>query len=164
MEFVERYVFVDKPSSTVYGNHMKINLNNSGARVPYTQIEIISVVVSDDVNHQGIIFSLDEDAPNFSSSRNMGTVLGVAGLNTIAVDDAPDPDIYIYNYTLSGQGTKPLLYGSLDNLVLTITNTAGSSIVVNSLDAITILFKCSCPKPKEITNNYSEQIPLPSRV
>tara|TARA_R110001599_G_scaffold347614_1_gene574049 strand:- start:941 stop:1429 length:489 start_codon:yes stop_codon:yes gene_type:complete len=162
MEFVERYVFVDKPSSSVYGNHMKINLNSSGARVPYTQIEVVSVVVSDNVNHQGIVLSLDQDAPNFNSSRNMGTVLGVAGLNTIAVNEPDSPDIY--NYALSGEGSKPLLYGSLDNLVLTITNTAGSSIVADSLDAITILFKCTCPKPKEITNAFSEQIPLPSRV
>ena len=157
MEFVERYVFVDKPSSTVYGNHMKINLNSSGARVPYTQIEVISAVVSDNVNHQGIVLSLDEDVPNFNSSRNMGTVLGVAGLNTI---EAGGGGVNIFHYALSGEGTKPVLYGSLDNLVLTITNTAAASIIVNSLDAITILFKCTCPKPKEITNAFSEQIPL----
>tara|TARA_R110000772_G_C13038584_1_gene412654 strand:- start:42 stop:521 length:480 start_codon:yes stop_codon:yes gene_type:complete len=159
MEFVERYVFVDKPSSTVYGNHMKINLNSSGARVPYTQIEVVSVVVSDNVNHQGIVISLDQDAPNFNSARNMGTVLGVAGLNTV-VEDTAAPELDSYNYALSGEGTKPVLYGSLDNLVLTITNTVGASIIVNSLDAITILFKCTCPKPKEITNTFSEQIPL----
>ena len=163
MEFVDRYVFVDKASSTVYGNHMKITLNSSGARVPYTQIEVVSLVVSDNVNHQGIVISLDQDAPNFNSSRNMGTVLGVAGLNTV-VEDAAAPELDSYNYALSGEGTKPVLYGSLDNLVLTITNTVGASIIVNSLDAITILFKCTCPKPKEITTAFSEQIPLPSRV
>ena len=156
MEFVERYVYVDKTSATVYGNHMKINLSNSMSRVPYTQIEVISAIIDDDVDHQGIVVSLEESAPNFSSSRNKGTVLALVAPDTIQGAK--------FRYSLSGQGTKPMLYGSLDNLVLTITNSSDAAIVVSSIDAICILFKCSYPRPKEITNTFSEQIPLPSRV
>ena len=156
MEFVDRYVYVDKASATVYGSHMKINLNGTGGRVPYALVEVISVVISDDVDHQGIVVSMEENAPNFNSSRNKGTVLALAGLDALQGAN--------YHYALVGQGTKALMYGQLENVVLTVTNTAAASIVVNSLDAISILFKVSYPRPNEITNTFSEQIPLPSRV
>jgi len=156
MEFVDRYVYVDKASATVYGSHMKINLNGTGGRVPYALVEVISVVISDDVDHQGIVVSMEENAPNFNSSRNKGTVLALAGLDALQGAN--------YHYALVGQGTKALMYGQLENVVLTVTNTAAASIVVNSLDAISILFKVSYPRPNEITNTFSTQIPLPSRV
>ena len=156
MEFVERYVYADKVSATVYGNHIKINLNGTGGRVPYALIEVVSIVISDDVDHQGIVLSMEEDVPNFNSTRNKGTVLALVGLDALQGAN--------YHYSLVGQGTKALTYGSLENVVLTITNTAGGSIVVNSLDSISILFKCSYPRPDEIQDTFRTQIPLPSRV
>ena len=156
MEFVERYVYADKVSATVYGNHIKVNLNGTGGRVPYALIEVVSIVISDDVDHQGIVLSMEEDVPNFNSTRNKGTVLALVGLDALQGAN--------YHYSLVGQGTKALTYGSLENVVLTITNTAGGSIVVNSLDSISILFKCSYPKPDEIQDTFRTQIPLPSRV
>lgn len=156
MEFTDRYVYVDKVSATVYGNHMKINLNGTGGRVPYALVEVISVVISDDVDHQGIVISMDDNAPNFNSSRNKGTVLAIAGLDALQGAN--------YHYALVGQGTKALMYGQLEDVVLTVTNAAAASIVVNSLDAISILFKISYPRPNEIQDTFSTQIPLPSRV
>jgi len=156
MEFVERYVYADKVSATVYGNHMKINLNGTGGRVPYALIEVVSIIISDDVDHQGIILSMEEDVPNFNSTRNKGTVMALVGLDSLQGAN--------YHYSLVGQGTKALTYGSLENVVLTVTNTAGAAIVVNSLDSISILFKCSYPKPNEIQDTFRQQIPLPSRV
>ena len=156
MEFVERYVYADKVSATVYGNHIKINLNGTSGRVPYALIEVVSIVISDDVDHQGIVLSMEEDVPNFNSTRNKGTVLALVGLDALQGAN--------YHYSLVGQGTKALTYGSLENVVLTITNTAGGSIVVNSLDSISILFKCSYPRPDEIQDTFRTQIPLPSRV
>ena len=156
MEFTDRYVYVDKASATVYGSHMKINLNGTGGRVPYALVEVISVVISDDVDHQGIVISMDENAPNFNSSRNKGTVLAIAGLDALQGAN--------FHYSLVGQGTKALMYGQLEDVVLTVTNTAAASIVVNSLDAISILFKISYPRPNEIQDTFRTQIPLPSRV
>lgn len=156
MEFTDRYVYVDKVSANVYGSHMKINLNGTGGRVPYALVEIISVVISDDVDHQGIVISMEEDATNFNSSRNKGTVLAIAGLDALQGAN--------FHYGLVGQGTKALMYGQLENVVLTVTNTAAASIVVNSLDAISILFKVSYPRPNEIQDTFRTQIPLPSRV
>jgi len=156
MEFVERYVYADKVSATVYGNHIKVNLNGTGGRVPYALVEVVSIIISDDVDHQGIVLSMEEDVPNFNSTRNKGTVLALVGLDALQGAN--------YHYSLVGQGTKALTYGSLENVVLTITNTAGGSIVVNSLDSISILFKCSYPRPDEIQDTFRTQIPLPSRV
>jgi len=156
MEFVERYVYADKVSATVYGNHIKVNLNGTGGRVPYALVEVVSIIISDDVDHQGIVLSMEEDVPNFNSTRNKGTVLALVGLDALQGAN--------YHYSLVGQGTKALTYGSLENVVLTITNTAGGSIVVSSLDSISILFKCSYPRPDEIQDTFRTQIPLPSRV
>ncbi len=156
MEFVDRYVYADKVSATVYGNNIKVNLNGTGGRVPYALIEVVSIVISDDVDHQGIILSMDEDVPNFNSTRNKGTVLALVGLDALQGAN--------YHYSLVGQGTKALTYGSLENVVLTVTNTSATPVVVNSLDAISILFKISYPRPNEIQDTFSTQIPLPSRV
>ena len=156
MEFVDRYVYADKVSATVYGSHMKVNLNGTGGRVPYALIEVVSIVISDDVDHQGIVLSMEEDVPNFNSTRNKGTVLALVGLDALQGAN--------YHYSLVGQGTKALTYGSLENVVLTVTNTAAGSVVINSLDAISILFKISYPRPNEIQDTFSTQIPLPSRV
>ena len=156
MEFVERYVYADKVSATVYGNHLKLNLNGTSGRVPYALIEIVSIIVSDDTDHQGIILSMEEDVPNFNSTRNKGTVLALVGLDALQGSN--------YHYSLVGQGTRALTYGSLESVVLTVTNAAGAAIVVNSLDSISILFKCSYPRPNEIQDTFRSQIPLPSRV
>ena len=156
MEFVERYVYADKISATVYGNHIKVNLNGTGGRVPYALVEVVSIIISDDVDHQGIVLSMEEDVPNFNSTRNKGTVLALVGLDALQGAN--------YHYSLVGQGTKALTYGSLESIVLTVTNTAGGSIVVSSLDSISILFKCSYPKPDEIQDTFRTQIALPSRV
>ncbi len=157
MEFVDRYVFVDKASSTIYSNHIKINLSGTGGRVPYSLVEVISTIMQDDADHSGIIVSAEDDAPNFNSSRNKGTVLALVGLDSL--QGANDN-----HYSLSGLGTRVLLYGSLENVVLTITTIAGGAIQVNSINNFSILFKISYPKPNEITNAFSEQIQLPSRV
>tara|TARA_R110001632_G_scaffold100762_1_gene208073 strand:+ start:25 stop:495 length:471 start_codon:yes stop_codon:yes gene_type:complete len=156
MEFVERYVFVDKASSTVYGNHIKINLNGTGGRVPYSLVEVISTIMHDDVEHSGIIVSVEDDAPNFNSSRNKGTVLALVGLDSLQGAK--------FHYALAGLGTRALLYGSLENTVLTVTNIAGNPLQLGSIDNFSLLFKISYPRPNEITNAFSEQIPLPSRV
>ena len=157
MEFTDRYVFVDKVTSTVYGNHIKINLNGTGGRVPYSLVEVVSTIMQDDADHSGIIVSVEDDAPNFNSSRNKGTVLALVGLDTLL--GAND-----HHYSLSGLGTRALLYGSLENVVLTITNTAGNPIQVGSINNFSLLFKISYPRPNEITDSFSQQIPLPSRV
>jgi hypothetical protein len=135
---------------------MKVNLNGTGGRVPYALIEVVSIVISDDVDHQGIVLSMEEDVPNFNSTRNKGTVLALVGLDALQGAN--------YHYSLVGQGTKALTYGSLENVILTVTNTAAGSVVINSLDAISILFKISYPRPNEIQDTFSTQIPLPSRV
>ena len=157
MEFVDRYVFVDKASSTIYGNHVKINLNGTGGRVPYSLVEVISTIMQDDADHSGIIVSAEDDAPNFNSSRNIGTVLALVG-QTLAQGNNSR------HYSLTGLGTRALLYGSLENVVLAITNTAGNPIQVSSINNFGMLFKISHPKPNQIQDSFSQQIPLPSRV
>lgn len=156
MDFTDRYVYADKVSATVYGNHIKVNLNGTGGRVPYALIEVISIVISDDVDHQGIVLSMEEDVPNFNSTRNKGTVLALVGLDALQGAN--------YHYSLIGQGTKALTYGTLDNVVLSVTNTAGAAVAITSLDSISILFKCSYPRPNEIQDTFRSQIPLPGRV
>ena len=156
MEFVDRYVFVDKATSAITGNTIKINLNGTGGRVPYSLVEVISTIMQDDANYPGIIVSIQNDAPNFNSSRNKGTVLAMVGLDNVVATD--------YHYSLSGLAPRVLLYGSLDNIVLTMTNIAGGGIYPPSINNFSILFKISYPRPNEITNAFSEQIQLPSRV
>ena len=156
MQFTDRYVFVDKATSTVYGNHIKMNLNGTGGRVPYSLVEVISTIMHDDVEHSGIIVSVEDDAPNFSSSRNKGTVLALVGLDSLQGAK--------FHYALSGLGTRALLYGSLENVVLTVTNIAGAPVQVGSIDNFSLLFKISYPRPNEIQDTFSQQIPLPSRV
>lgn len=156
MEFVDRYVFVDKATSITSGNIIKINLNGTGGRVPYSLVEVISTIMQDDVDHSGIIISAQDDASNFNSSRNKGTVLALAGLDSLTGAN--------YHYSLSNLAPRVLLYGSLDNIVLTMTNLGGGTIYPPSINNFSILFKISHPRPNEITNAFSEQIPLPSRV
>jgi hypothetical protein len=156
MDFVERYVYLDKFTATVTSpNTFSVNLNNPGGRTPYTLIEIVSCILSNSTDVDGIVVFMDTPTPNFTSSGNTGTVLAL--LNVTYSQGASN-----IHYELQGSGTKAVLYGSVNNIKLNLRSITGADVLVDSIESFGILIKCSYPKVDEIT--YRSQVPLPSRV
>jgi hypothetical protein len=157
MEYTDRYVYVDKFTSVIIGNTLIANLDNPGGRTPYCLVEVISCIASNTTEYEGIIVTTTNLASNFFSSRNRGTVLCING--KVLSQGGTN-----HHYNLIGAGTKAVLYGSLRQVVLTFTRSNGDDILIDDLDTLAILIKCSYPRQDEITNTFSKQIPLPSRV
>ena len=157
MDFVDQYVYVNVTDAiaTANPNSLKVVLNYSNDRVPYSLVEVMAFSIKTGVatkNHYTL--KVEEIAQNYVGYDNQGTALAVAPFNS---DIAAGHHVY----TMYGNPSK-VMFSNARSLTFYIVDDEDVRQQVGAFDVenYTVMLKVSYPNVGVIPPTYRAQIPL----